>query len=129
LSFISQSIELDYKLEKIFVVSDGGSAEVVDNVESIIGNSEIEYILVGYGPQSKQIYYVFAHDLAKVLIEGMEKCEKLGKSADDTECLKIELKKIKTEGKSGTIDMVNSRIAQLYPKLYTVKNKELVLYA
>ncbi|MFA5992083.1 MAG: ABC transporter substrate-binding protein [Candidatus Pacearchaeota archaeon] len=129
LAFIKQSVELDYNVKKIFVTSDGGSKDVVDNVESSLNNSKIEYILVGYGPQSKEIYYVFSYDSAKVLIEGMKSCQNLGKRADDPECLKIELQKVKINGKSGFVDMNNSRIAQMSPQLYTVKNKELVPYA
>ena len=128
LNFVKQSIEQGYNLKRLFVVSDGGSADVVDNIEDYIGDSGLEYILVGYGSLSKEIYYVFSHDLTKVLISGMESCQKLGKEPDDPECLKEELKRVSISGKSGDITMTDSGIAELSPSLYVVENKELVLY-
>lgn len=128
LNFVKQSIEQGYNLKRLFVVSDGGSADVVDNIEDFIGDSDLEYILVGYGSLSKEIYYVFSHDLTKVLISGMESCQKLGKEPDDPECLKEELKRVSISGKSGDITMTDSGIAELSPSLYVVENKELVLY-
>ena len=128
LNFVKQTVELNYDLKIIYTTSDGGSKDVVNDIESYIKDSGIKYILVGYGKQSKEIYYVFSYDMTKVLITGMKACQNLGKNSDDPECLKIELQKVKINSKSGIINMDNSRIAKLTPKLYTVKNKEIIVY-
>lgn len=128
LGFVKQSVELNYDLKKMFTSSDGGSKDVVDNIESYTKNSQTRYILTGYGPLSKEIYYIFSYDMTRVLTSGMESCQKQNRAPDDPECLKEELQKIKINGKSGFIDMNNSRIAKFSPRLYTVKNKEIVPY-
>jgi len=128
IDFVKQSIESNYNLKKLFVVSDGGSKDVVDNIESYIGDSGLKYILVGYGSKSKEIYYIFSYDLAKVLIAGMESCQLMNKEPDNPECLKEELTKVNIIGKSGNVKMTSSGIAELSPSLYTVKNKELIIY-
>ena len=84
--------------------------------------------MVGYGSRSKEIYYIFSYDLAKVLITGMEFCQMINKEPDDPECLKEELKKINITGKSGNVKMTSSGTADLSPDLYTVKDKELIIY-
>lgn len=126
LVFLRQIVELGYSPEHIFANSDGSVSNVVKEVENHITDANIKYITVGYGTEDQN--YLFGHDLAKVLMEGMKNCQIINKQPDDTECLKKELLDIKIQGKSGFIEMNQSGVAIVSPKLFTVKNKKLVPY-
>ena len=126
LDFIKQTVELEYSPQYIFANSDGSVSEVVDEVESYIAASTIKYITVGYGTKDQN--YLFGHDLAKVLIEGMKKCQAQQEEPDNTECLKLELLQVEIQGKSGPIAINESGVAIVSPELYTIENKELVPY-
>ncbi len=125
LNFIRQSVELDYSPKYIFVNSDGVDREVINNVEEYLSKNTI-YVTIGYGEEPQDIYYIFGYDLAKILIEGMKRCQDIGRQPDNSECLKGELLKIKIKGKSGFISMERSGIAVVLPGYYTVVNKKLV---
>ncbi|MDD5163163.1 MAG: ABC transporter substrate-binding protein [Candidatus ainarchaeum sp.] len=124
LNFVKQAVESEYYPENIFVNSDSTVKEVTDKIGDSLSGTKIKYFTVGYGLENQN--YIFGYDLAKTLIEGMKKCHELGKIPDDADCLKEELKKIKIEGKSGVIDMNNSRVAVVTSKLFSVQNKKLV---
>ncbi len=123
LAFIKQSAELKFQPKYVFTTSDGSVKDIIDNVESFISSST-KYLTTAYGVND--LNYLFGYDIAKTLIKGMESCHNLGQKADDPECLKIELKKVSFEGKSGQINITEDRVAEVFPTLMTIENKKLV---
>ena len=117
INFAKQTVELNYMPKFIFSTSDGSRDNVVSQVHSSL-KENIQYIVTGYGLEYQD--YTFGYDLMKTLANGMKKCEDLNIKADDPECLKKNLKNVKIEGKSGTVDMNGANKAVVLPKLFTI---------